>query len=212
MAKAVSEGKLVVPDYIKSNIKELAARGYCLNGYRLKNIRSYATKELLDLIHNLINSKEVSSSNPLSILSFIRRGSNHGAIQPNGDAICKSIDIDHFSGNRINMENPRNSLKAIIKVIENMPEGRYNIGLPRPGGGYSLDPAKDFFLPVNSLSQNERSPTGTLAGDLKLIKNNEARSQISKAIFRNKKARIIFLMPDAVDHLHVKAMGKSQIQ
>lgn len=207
MNEAIYNKKLIVPDYIKDNLKEISLRGYCSNGYGLSGTKTYMSRGLLNLLHNLLNSSEVNTENPLSILSLIRRGHNHGAINGNGEAICRAVDIDGYSGHRINMSNPNNSLKAIVKVISTMPAGNYNIGLPRPGGGSLIDPSRDYFLPVNSLSQNERSPTGTLEGDLKLIKNPQAKLEISTAIFRNKNAHVVFLMPDAVDHLHVKALS-----
>jgi hypothetical protein len=207
MRDAMYQGKLKAPDYIKSDIIELSEKGYC----SFSGTKAYASKPLLDLLYSLVISKQVTKDKPFSILSLFRRGRNHGAFESNGIIIGRSIDIDIYSGHRIHMNTPYDSLKAIIKVINNMPEGRYNVGLPRPGGGNSLDPSKDFFLPVNSLSQNERSPTGTLMGDLKLIKNNEARELISMAVNRNKRAQILYMMPDAVDHLHIKALDDGKL-
>lgn len=201
MLDAIVTGKLITPAYIKNNIQELANKGYC----SFSGTKAYASRPLLDLLHALVTSKEISSKNPFSILSLFRKGRNHGAYN-SGVVICRAVDIDTYSGHKIHMNTPHESLKAIVKVIKTMPEGRYNIGLPRPGGGHLIDPAKDFFLPVTSLSQNERSPTGTLAGDLKLIKNPEAKTLINSAIKNNKKAEVLYLMPDAVDHLHIKAL------
>ncbi|MBC7474344.1 MAG: hypothetical protein H7263_08640 [Candidatus Sericytochromatia bacterium] len=210
MLGAIAEGKLITPDYIRENIKELSNKGYCTHGYIFNNTHAYATKGLLDLLHNLVTSSEITKHHPISILSLFRTGRNHGQKQVNGDIICRAVDIDGYSGNLINMSNPNSSLKAILKVIDNMPQGRYVVGLPRPGGGSLINPNKDFFLPVNSLSQNERTPTGTLTGDLKLIKNSDARNKITKAFCKNKKAKVMFLMPDAVDHLHIKALDDNQ--
>ena len=69
------------------------------------------------------------------------------------------------------MDNPRTALWAIVKIIRKLPPWRYVLGLPRPGGGNQINPERDYFLPVTNLSQNERSPTGNLNGDLNLIIN-----------------------------------------
>lgn len=207
MITAIYSGKLKAPDYIISNIKELSEKGYV----NFRGTRAYASKPLLDLLHALVTSKDINKNNPVSILSLFRKGRNHGAIESNGTIICRAVDLDLYSGHKIHMNVPYDSLKAIVKVIDNMPEGRYNVGLPRPGGGQLIDPSRDFFLPVTSLSQNERSPTGTLSGDLKLIKNNDARNLISNAVNKNRRAQILYMMPDAVDHLHIKALDDGQL-
>lgn len=207
MLDAMIAGKLHAPDYIRANIVELANKGYCSFG----GTKAYASKPLLDLLYSLVTSSEITRKNSISILSLFRKGRNHGAYDNSGVIVCRAVDIDAYSGHKIHMDVPYESLKAIVKVINNMPEGRYNVGLPRPGGGHLIDPSRDFFLPVTSLSQNERSPTGTLVGDLKLIKNEQARSLISNAVTNNKKAQILYMMPDAVDHLHVKALDDGKI-
>lgn len=207
MIDAVYMGKLKAPEYIIANIKELSEKGFI----NFSGTRAYASKPLLDLLYSLVTSKDVTKNNPVSILSLFRKGRNHGATETNGVIVCRAVDIDGYSGHKIHMNVPYDSLKAIVKVINNMPEGRYNVGLPRPGGGHLIDPAKDFFLPVTSLSQNERSPTGTLIGDLKLIKNDQARELISGAVTKNRKAQILYMMPDAVDHLHIKALDDGKL-
>lgn len=207
MFDAINSGKLITPSYIKNNIEELANKGYC----NLSGTKAYASKPLLDLLHSLVTSKEISRKKPFSILSLFRKGRNHGALDNNGIIICRAVDIDMYSGNKIHMNVPYKSLSAIIKVINTMPEGRYNVGLPRPGGGNLIDPSSDFFLPVTSLSQNERSPTGTLFGDIKLIKNDTAREMINIAVKNNKRAEILYMMPDAVDHLHIKALDEGKL-
>ncbi len=204
MVDAINSGKLIVPSYIKNHLEELANKGFCNFGGK----KAYASKPLLDLLYSLVTSKEISRRKPFSILSLFRKGRNHGSINSNGIIICRAVDIDMYSGSKIHMNVPYDSLKAIVKVINTLPEGRYNIGLPRPKGGHLIDPSSDFFLPVTSLSQNERSPTGTLAGDIRLIKNDLARNMINTAIKSNKHAEILYLIPDAVDHLHIKALDE----
>lgn len=209
MVKAFNEGKLIVPQYISMYIFEMAKNGYC----KINNKKAYLSPQLLNLINRLITSKTISKSKPLSILSMFRLGSNnHAKLEKNNQYVCRAIDIDNYAGYRINIVNPTSSLNAIVKLIGDLPQGRFNLGLPRPGGGDKIDPKTDYFLPVTNIKQNQVSPTGTLAGDLKLIKSEKARKALTEAINKNKKAQILYFMPDATDHLHIKAIDKDKLQ
>ncbi|MFN8575391.1 MAG: hypothetical protein U0354_00905 [Candidatus Sericytochromatia bacterium] len=204
---AIKQNKVIVPEYIKNYITNLSNYGYV----NFNGSKAYLSKPLIDLLYSLINSKQITKDNPLSILSLFRKGRNHGALEKDGIVVCRAVDIDIYSGFRINMNNPNDALKGIVRIINNMPEGRYNIGLPRPGGGQLIAPDKDFFLPVTNLNQNEVSPTGSIDTDLKLIKNQEARELITNAVKNNKMAKILYLMPDAVDHVHIKALDDNKL-
>jgi len=213
LLKAINQKKLVVQPHTRVQIAGLASQGFCLvPGPGGVGFRAYASKELLALTAALVKAPFVSTKSPVGIMSLFRYGRAHGSLQSNGFLVGRAIDIDYYAGNRINISNPQAALNAIEKVIEFMPPWKYVLGLPRPGGGKLIDPARDFFLPVNSLSDNERSPTGSLPGDLKLIKSAVAKKRITDAIIKNKAARILFLMPDAVDHLHIKAVERGEIQ
>jgi hypothetical protein len=208
LVKAINAQKLIVQPHTNLQISQMASWGYCkVSGYR-----AFASKELLALLYALVNSPEITKKTPMGLLSLFRIGRAHGAVQSNGTMIGRAIDIDSYGGYKIHIKNPEKALSGILKIIDKLPPWRYVLGLPRPGGGRLIDPAKDFFLPVTSLSQNERSPTGSLPGDLKLIKNEAAKQKITKAIEKNKNAKILFLMPDAVDHLHIKAVALGSIQ
>ncbi|BDA71105.1 hypothetical protein CAL7716_052710 [Calothrix sp. PCC 7716] len=65
------------------------------------------------------------------------------------------------------------------------------------------------FLPVNTPTDIEHSPTGTLRGDLSRIQDVDGRRQLTDAINAAQAQEgvvIQFLFPDARDHLHVKAV------
>lgn len=87
------------------------------------------------------------------------------------------------------------------------------LGLYEPGPPpYRLRPpyaqrTMNMFLPVNRPEDIEHSPTGSLQGDLQLIQDPTARARLTTttAAARARGANILFLYPDALDHLHLKA-------
>jgi hypothetical protein len=215
LLKAITNKRLVVQPHTRTQIFEMSRYGFAKipGGIVFGYYTAYASPELLSLLHYLINNPEITEKKPFKLLSLFRLGSKaHAQVQSGGTLLGRAIDIDAYAGYRINMADPQTALSGIVKVIEKLPRLNYVLGLPRPGGGSKIDPARDFFLPVTSLSQNERSPTGSLKGDLALIKNSAAKKKISEAIAKNKNAMILFLVPDAVDHLHVKAVEPGKIQ
>lgn len=202
MLKAVKEGKLILPQYIYDHIKQIANNG----NFKYNNKTAYFSVPLLNLLNALVTSKTISKNKPMSVLSLFRISSKNHAYPDKDEIICKAVDIDYYAGYKINIETPESSLNGITNIINKMPVGKYHIGLPRPGGGPLIDPKKDYFLPVTDIKQNQVSPTGSIVGDLKLIKSTKARAQLTSAITKNKKAQILYLLPDATDHVHIKAI------
>lgn len=202
MLNAVKEGKLIVPQYIQEHIKQIAKQGH----FKYNGKRAYFSVPLLNMLNALVTSKTLTKNKPMSILSLFRVSSKNHAYPTQDEIICKAVDIDYYLGYKIHIEKPESALNGIVSIINRMPLGRYHIGLPRPGGGALINPKKDYFLPVTDLKQNQASPTGSTIGDLKLIKNPKAREKLTEAIRKNQKAKILYLLPDATDHVHIKAI------
>lgn len=218
---AIDEKKLTVYNHTEIQIAQLAVQGY-FNFYQVKkdafgysttvSHNTYGSRELMQVLESLVLSPDISPEKPFMITSLFRYGGNHGEIQLNGDLIGRAVDIYSYAGAKIHIDHPNEALEGITKIIEKLPHSRYTLGLPRPGGERTVDPIKDFFLPVNAIVQNRISPTGTLKGDLERMKNSEAKVRLAEAINTNRNASILFMYPDAPDHLHIKAVQDGKIQ
>ena len=122
----------------------------------------------------------------------------------------RAMDISEYAGFKIDLRSPtaigaENAITCVTKILENLPVGKYYLGLPRPRGGPARDPANDVFLPVLPDTPLRISPKRNFAGDIKLVKD-KARQAIQAAVLRNPRARILCLYPDAADHLHLDIM------
>jgi hypothetical protein len=164
-----------------------------------------ASPELINLLAGLLEQGAT-----MTIMALFRfRNGPHGEPQPDGSAIGRAVDIMEYLGFQIHLNHPGNASTAIsgvAAVISHLPAGKYALGLPRPGGGKHIDPEHDVFLPVTSQDQVDMPPAGgDLQKDLDLL-IEPARTALRAAIAVNSKARIQFMFPDAVDHLHVKAL------
>jgi hypothetical protein len=125
-------------------------------------------------------------------------------------AVGHAVDIAAYNSAAIHLKIPANApsaIRGVASVISKLPAGKYTLGLPRPGGGNHIDPTNDVFLPVTSLDQPQKSPSrGNFRKDLSLILE-PARTALTQAVDGNPAARIQFLYPDGVDHLHVTTIA-----
>jgi hypothetical protein len=164
-----------------------------------------ASTELIRLLAGLLEQGAT-----MTIMSLFRfKNGPHGEPQPDGSAIGRAVDVMEYRGFKIHLKNPENASAAIsgvAAVISHLPAGKYTLGLPRPGGGPLIDPEHDVFLPVTNHDQVSKSPgKGNVQKDLELLLE-PARTALREAIAANSIARIQFMYPDGVDHLHVKAV------
>lgn len=221
MIRAIDEKRLNVYQHTEIQLNQIAEQGFYvfkkskkdeLGNDIISNHNTYGSKELMEVLEALVNSPDISSEKPFTITSLFRFGGNHGEVQKNGDLIGRAVDIYTFAGARIHIKHPNEALEGISKIIEKLPPSRYTLGLPRPGGANFVDPNSDFFLPVNTINQSRISPTGTLKGDLEKMKNPEAKVKLASAINTNNQASILFMYPDAPDHLHIKVVEEGKIQ
>jgi hypothetical protein len=221
MIKAIDDKKLNVYQHTEIQINQIASKGY----YIFKNTKkdefgneiieehnTYGSKELMQVLEKLVNSPEIDTNKPFTLTSLFRFGGNHGELQKNGDLIGRAVDIYSYAGAKIHINNPNEALEGITKIIQTLPPSRYTLGLPRPGGLNVIDPNSDYFLPVETLSQSRISPTGTIKGDLEKVKNPDAKIKLSNVINTNSQASILFMYPDAPDHLHIKVVEQGKIQ
>lgn len=221
LIQAIDEKKLNVYQHTDIQLNQIAEQGYYvfkktkkdeLGNETISNHNTYGSRELMEVLESLVNSPEISSEKPFTITSLFRFGGNHGEVQKNGDLIGRAVDIYTYAGARIHIKHPNEALEGISKIIETLPPSRYTLGLPRPGGDNFVDPNSDFFLPVKTINQSRISPTGTLKGDLEKMKNPEAKVKLANAISTNNQASILFMYPDAPDHLHIKVVENGKIQ
>jgi len=165
-----------------------------------------ASPELIRLLAGLLQQGAT-----MTIMSLFRfKNGPHGEPQPDGSAIGRAVDIMEYGGFKIHLKNPENASTAIsgvAAVMSHLPAGKYTLGLPRPGGGPLIDPEHDVFFPVTNHDQVSKSPgKGNLQKDLELLLE-PARTALRAAIAGNPIARIQFMYPDGVDHIHVKAVS-----
>lgn len=221
MLMAIDEKKLNVYNHTEIQIAQIAVQGYFNFNILKKDTfgnetsithKTYGSKNLMQLLQSLVLSPNISSEKPLTITSLFRYGGNHGEVQLSGDLVGRAVDIYTYAGSRIHINHPDEALEGIAKIIETLPHSRYTLGLPRPGSDNTVDPIKDFFLPVNKITQNRISPTGTIKGDLEKVKNPDAKFKLSEAMIANSQASILFMFPDAPDHIHIKAVEDGKIQ
>jgi len=164
-----------------------------------------ASPELINTLAGL-----VGMNGRMTIMSLFRyRNGPHGEPQPDGSAVGRAVDIMGYETFNIHLKSPANAPNAIAgvaAVINHLPAGKYTLGLPRPGGGPKIDPPNDVFFSVTGLDQVTKSPgKGVFKRDLELVLE-PARTALADAVKANPGARIQFMYPDGVDHVHVKAV------
>jgi len=182
--------KLLVHSREIAQLKELAAKGHVTVG----GSAVIPPKALLQTLVELLRF------NSLTLMSLFRPG---GSRHTKG----KAIDISEYGGFKIDMRSPsaaaaESAINCVSKILENLPIGKYYLGLPRPRGGSARDPANDVFLPVGPETPLRISPKRNYVEDIKLVKE-KARQAIQGALARNPKPRILCLYPDSADHLHL---------
>jgi hypothetical protein len=201
--KALDDGRLIADmNNVKGQLRAIATGGAWTDpaGHVLR-----ASPELIKLLAALVDG-----NGRLTIMSLFRfKNGPHGEVQADGSAIGRAVDIMGYAGFAIHLKtaaNAPNAISGVAAVFSKLPAGKYTIGLPRPGGGSSLDPKSDVFLPVTSLDQVTKSPShGVFSKDLELVLE-PARAALKAAVLQNPAARIQFMYPDGVDHVHVKAV------
>ena len=146
----------------------------------------------------------------MSLMSLFRYGNGpHGEKQADGSAISRAIDIIEYLGHPINLKTPaaaEQCIQGVAMVIQYLPPGRYSVGLPRPGGGDKIDPPNDVFFPVTAKEQVDVMPGGSPSKAIDMIRE-PARTAIKAAMAANPEAKLVIVFPDAVDHLHIKALA-----
>jgi hypothetical protein len=164
-----------------------------------------ASPELINLLAGLVDNGAT-----MTIMSLFRfKNGPHGEPQADGTAIGRAIDIMGYGGFDIHLKKPANkdnAIAGVCAVISHLPAGKYALGLPRPGGGPLIDPPNDVFLPVTDHSQVVHSPGGSLKKDLEFLLE-PAKTAVKAAVAGNPGAKIQFMFPDGVDHIHVKAVA-----
>jgi hypothetical protein len=210
LVEAIRQGRLWVQDRDRLHFEQLARTGEVRAG----GGTTVPSPELLRLLDALLRQTRANPTPParpdFGILSMIRFNEGpHGEVQPGGTAVGRAVDISRFGGHQINISNPDEALAGVLAVIATLPTGCYTLGLPRPS--IPVNPAlRNPFLPVNSEADIAHSPTGSLRGDLSRIQDAESRRQLTAAMDEaraQRGVRIQFLYPDALDHLHVKAVA-----
>jgi hypothetical protein len=198
--RALDEKRLRTPmNNVSGQLRSLASSGSWTDPHG--NVLR-ASPGLITLIAGLV------SRNTMTVMSLFRfRGGPHGVLQSDGSAIGFAIDIMAYQEYEINLKTPANAntaINGVAAVIKNLPRGRYQIGLPRPGGHSLIDPAHDVFFKVTNHSQVDHSPGGLLVKDLELLLE-PARTTIKSAVSASA-GQIGFMFPDGVDHVHVKSV------
>jgi hypothetical protein len=202
LVRALDERRLQAQaNNVEGQIRALAKGGQWTDGHG--NVMR-ASHEILVALAGL-----VAGSGTMQLLSLFRfKNGPHGEPQSDGSGLGRAVDISGYQGFNINLKNPANTpttISGVAAVVGRLPKGNYALGLPRPGGGPLIDPKNDVFLPVTSHNQVDHSPTGAFRTDLELVQE-PARAALRQASNGNSSARIKFMFPDGVDHLHLKAM------
>jgi hypothetical protein len=207
IVSALDEGRLNAEmNDVKGQLRALFKDGQWAGTGRNAGHVLRAAPELTELLAGLLGGGAT-----MTILSLFRYGNGpHGKPEPDGSAVGHAVDIAAYNGAAIHLKIPANApsaIRGVASVISKLPAGKYTLGLPRPGGGNHIDPTNDVFLPVTSLDQPQKSPSrGNFRKDLSLILE-PARTALTQAVDGNPAARIQFLYPDGVDHLHVTTIA-----
>jgi len=205
--KALDEGRLIAEmNDVKGQLRGLARDGQWSGTGRNAGHILRAAPELISLLAGLLDN-----SATMTILSLFLYGNGpHGKPEPDGTAVGHAVDIAAYNGAAIHLKVPANApvaIRGVAAAISTLPPGKYTLGLPRPGGGNLIDPPNDVFLPVTSLDQPQKSPSrGNFRKDLSLVLE-PARTALTQAVDSNPAAKIQFLYPDGVDHLHVTTIA-----
>ena len=201
--RALEEGRLTAPmNDVKGQLRASAS------GAPYKDPKGHLirpSEELVALLAGLLEGNRT-----MTIMSLFRYGTPHGEVQSDGTAIGRCVDIMAYAGFPIHLKLPSNAdnaIKGVAAVMGSLPAGKFTLGLPRPGGGASIDPDHDVFLPVTDHSQVTKSPGhGVFSKDLEKVLE-PARTAMKAAVAQNPAARVQFMYPDGVDHVHVKALS-----
>jgi len=200
---ALDDGRLVANMHdVKGQLRACASAGSWKDpdGHVLR-----AAPELIDLLAGLLEPP-----NRMTIMSLFRFKSPHGKVQPDGTGLGRAVDIMAYAGIPIHLKltsNVQNAIAGVTAVLRNLPAGKYTLGLPRPGGGALIDPAHDVFFSVTDHAQVTKSPgKGVFQKDIELVLE-PARAAMKEALGGNPTARIQYMYPDGVDHLHVEALA-----
>jgi hypothetical protein len=170
----------------------------------------HASPELIGCLAGLLDRQATMTIMSLFRFEEKKPRKPHGEIQADGSAIGRAVDIMVYMGFKIHLKTPDNANEAIsgiVEVIGHLPAGKYDLGLPRPGGGVLVDPEHDVFLRVTSRDQAQKSPSGGhFNKDLDLLLE-PARTRLREAFKGNPHARIRCMYPDGVDHLHITTLA-----
>jgi hypothetical protein len=168
-----------------------------------------AAPELIECLAGLLDGQATMTIMSLFRINKENPRNPHGEIQADGSAIGRAVDIMVYMGFKIHLKTPDHAdeaISGIVEVIGHLPPGKYDLGLPRPGGGALMDPEHDVFFEVTSLKQLRSSPSkGHFNKDLELLLE-PARTRLREAFKANPHARIRCMYPDGVDHLHITTL------
>jgi len=158
----------------------------------------------------------LSRSNTLVLISMMRYDEGpHGKVGEDGTAVCSAMDISVYSGlpiNLINGGNVENTIAGVCKVIDNLPEGLFALGLTRPSPVAKGPPMpdKDVFLPMDPAAGWPMYKVGfPRHNPTPQFKNPEAAAAVNTALGLNPRARMDRMFQDGPDHLHLEVISAS---
>jgi len=228
LLEAIRQRRLRVQPRDRSQIEQIARTGMVTNRQGQSVIPS---PELVATLRTLLAGTPASSRREapqFAILSLVRFGGGR-------HAQGRAVDINRYAGHEINVRNLGEALQGILSVIANLPQGCFNLGLPRaphvdPIGAESDSrtyhglnlylpvcparlrpqfadlPSRHIFFAAGSAV--DHPPSRTIEGDLAHIVNAVARAQLRAAIAeaRLRGTFILSMFPDALDHLQIQMM------
>jgi len=116
-------------DIIGPQMADVARYGYVTARVRGGSERLTVPLAVLRLIIALAEPTQPHSRHPrFWIVSFVRLRGNPRSDHYRGYA----IDVTKYDGKAINMRRPEDAFLAVTALIQNLPRGRYQLGLPRP--------------------------------------------------------------------------------
>ncbi len=151
---------------------------------------------------------------PLELLSLMRFNEGpHGRAKTDDVAIGSAMDIKAYANvpiNLLNGDNVENAIAGVVKVIDNLPPGKYALGLPRPSPRAKGPPMpkKDVFLPVDPPRGWPMPRVGfPLGNPTPQFVNPDAADAVNAALARNPRATFDRMFQDAPDHLHLEVIS-----
>jgi hypothetical protein len=222
-------GSVVFPNGERevAQMRQLMKLGYCCPEQNVNFVPRISLVRILEAL-----ASKATPGAPLSVLSLYRKPRSEKSREPHSRGLA--ADFMAYGGHTIHSRNASEALRGVIAVIENLPPGRYGLGLPKPpntdpapGMPAPFRPAKwPFFpapipaviLPYNIVlpkAEGAKLVSGRLGPKPWVLRWENERgapiedigSQPLRQVIRDaakRGVRIMTLFPDAVDHLHLQ--------